>query len=76
MKKIFNDACDKNVSVRVVYVDEAGDLFYDEECTVEVPAEDCLNLFVKGVVAIKDDVYYTAVSCTDEGVIDFNIPSA
>lgn len=71
MTKIYDDACDKNVAAVVVYANESNELFFDEECTNAVPAEECLNLFVKGVVAVKGDSYYNAVSCTKAGVIDF-----
>lgn len=73
MKKIYNDACDKNVAVTVIYSN--GTKFYgDPEMTEEIPAEEMLNLFVKGVVAVKDGTYFAAKSCTAEGVIDFGFP--
>lgn len=75
MKEIYNDACDKNVAVRVVYANADGEIFYDEDCTKEVPAAEALNLFLKGVVALNDEVYYAAVSCTAAGVIDFSFPA-
>lgn len=75
MKKtfIYDDAKDKNVAVTVVYANETNELFYDAECTVEVPAEDGLDLFVKGVVALKSDEYYKPVSCSKDGVLDFGL---
>lgn len=71
MKEIYNDACDKNVAVRVVYANSANKIFYDEAFAKEVPAADALNLFLKGVVALKGTTYYAAVSCTAAGVINF-----
>lgn len=73
MDKIFMDAKDKNVAKIVVYADAEGNLFYDAEKSVEVPSEDCIDLFMKGVVALMDGTYYQAVSCTDAGVIDFGL---
>lgn len=73
INKIFNDAKDKNVAKVVVYADASDVLFYTEDFAegTEVPAEDCLDLFYKGVVAVKNNVVYSAVSCTAAGVIDF-----
>lgn len=75
MKRIYNDAADKNVASVVVYANSSNKLFYTETMTgasaVEVPAADCLNLFLKGVVAVKGGTYYKAKSCTSAGVIDF-----
>lgn len=77
MDRIFQDAVDKNVATVVVYANESKALFYDSEFTEAkaVPADDCLNLFFKGVVALFDGSYYTAKSCSDEGVIDFGFPA-
>lgn len=74
--RIFQDAEDKNVAQVVVYANESKALFYDSAFTAAkaVPAEDCLNLFYKGVVALFNGVYYSAKSCTTAGVIDFGFP--
>lgn len=72
-KTLFQDARDKNVAVRVIYADSSNDLFYDEAFEKAVPNEDGLNLFVKGVVAFKDGVYYAAKSCTEAGVLNFGL---
>lgn len=74
MDKIMNRAEDKNVAVRVVYSEDGSKIYYDSEFENEVPATDCLNLFIKGVVAVLDGDYYAAKSCTEEGVIDFGFP--
>lgn len=74
MDKIYEHADDLHVRQYIVYMDDSGDIFYDEDCTEEVEAEDCLNLFMKGVVAVSDGVYYKALSCTEEGVIVFALP--
>lgn len=71
--QVFNDAADKNVAKNVVYANPSNTIFYDKEFKNEVPAEDCLNLFMKGVVALKAGTYYAAVSCTDAGVINFGL---
>lgn len=79
MSKVFNDACDKNVAVNIVYANASNKLFYTETMTgdsaVPVEADDCLNLFLKGVVAIKNGNYYAAKSCSSAGVIDFGFPA-
>ena len=75
MDRIFNDASDKNVSCVVIYADSDKKLYYDSSCSVEVPASDCLNLFYKGVVAMKDSTLYKPTSCTTAGVITFPFPS-
>ena len=69
------DANDKNISVYVIYADTEKDLYYDSGFENEVPAEDCLNLFIKGVVCLYSGTYYRAVSCSDAGVIDFGLPT-
>lgn len=76
--RVYNDAEDKNVAKIVVYANEDSELFYDADFTEgkEVAVADCLNLFLKGVVAVKDGVYYAPVSCTSAGVIDFGFPEA
>lgn len=75
MNRIFDDARDKNVSCVVIYADSDNALYYDESCTVEVPSSDCLNLFYKGVVAMKDSTLYKPTSCTTGGVITFPFSS-
>lgn len=74
--RFYDDAVDKNVAAVKVYADSNKALFYDAEFTEAkaVPAEDCLNLFVKGVLALYDGSWYAAKSCTEAGVIDFGFP--
>lgn len=72
-ESIKQDAADKNVAANVVYLDGSNDLFYDAACTKAVAATDCLNLFLKGVVGVKNSTYYKAVSCTSAGVISFGL---
>lgn len=76
MEKIYNDAKDKNVATYVIYANVDNEFFFDAEATSPVAAEEMLDLFVKGVVCVKDDVYYIAKSCTKAGVIDFGFPAA
>lgn len=71
MDRVWMDAEDKNVATRVLYANESKALFYDAAFTDAVPAEDCVNLFTKGVVALYNGAYYAPKSCTEEGVIDF-----
>lgn len=73
MDRIYNDASDKNVAKVIVYASESNKIYYDAEHKNEVPAADCLNLFLKGVVCRKSGVYYAAVSCTEAGVISFGL---
>lgn len=75
--RFYDDAVDKNVAAIKVYANESKALFYDAEFTAAkaVPATDCLNLFVKGVLALYDGTWYAAKSCTTEGVIDFGFPA-
>ena len=74
MKKIFQDAVDKNVAAVMLFADASKDIFYDEAHKEPVPAEDCVNLFIKGVVCEYNDVLYKALSCSDAGVINFGFP--
>lgn len=71
-KRIYDDAKDKNVAAVVVYLNDSNELFYDEEFKVAVPEADMFDLFCKGVLAAKADVYYTAKSFT-AGAIDFGV---
>ena len=50
--KIFEDAKDKNVSKTLVFFDREhmGHIYYDKECTKEVPNEDIPDLFIKGML--------------------------
>lgn len=74
MDKVFENAKDLHVRQYIVYQDSNGDLFHDEDCTKEVKAEDCLDLFFKGVAVCVDGVYYKAISCSDDGELAFAIP--
>lgn len=71
MDRVYQDAKDKNVATVLVYANSANKVFYDAAFKTEVPADDCLELFLKGVVALKGTTYYAAKSCTKAGVIDF-----
>ena len=77
MDRFYQDAEDKNVAAIKVYANAEKALFYDAAFTEAkaVPADDCLNLFVKGVVALYDGAWYAAKSCTTAGVIDFGFPA-
>lgn len=73
MERIFNDAKDVNVANYVLYANSSNALFYDKEMTKAFnAANDGLELFKKGVVAVKSGTYYAAKSCTAAGVITFN----
>lgn len=73
MDRVFQDAKDKNVAAVLVYANSSNAIFYDAAFKNAVPAEDCLELFLKGVIALKGTNYYKAKSCTKAGVIDFGI---
>lgn len=75
MDKIYLDANDKNIAAYVVYADSNKDLFYDSAFKNAVPADDCLNLFIKGAVCLYSGTYYRALSCSDAGVISFGLPA-
>ena len=74
-KKVFIDGDDKNVAVTVIYTKDGSNFTYDKEGKKKVEAADMFNLFVKGGVAVKEDVFYKPVSCTKAGVINFGITS-
>ena len=74
-KKVFIDGDDKNVAVTVIYTKDGSNFTYDKEGKKKVEAADMFNLFVKGVVAVKDSVYYKPTSCTEAGVIAFPFPA-
>lgn len=70
-EKLFIDGDDKNVTVTVIYTKDGETFTYDAAGEKVVKTEDMFNLFIKGVVAVKNDVYYKPVSCTKAGVIVF-----
>lgn len=80
-ERIMMNAKDQNVNVNVIYAtvdSETSDITYtyDEAGEVEVKAEDMFGLFVAGVVAVLNNTYYAATSCTKAGVITFAFPEA
>lgn len=70
MDKIFMDAKDKNVAKVVVYLDD-GSVYFDEDCTEEVPEEAMFDLFVKGVVGFNGTSYVAAVAYDETNGITF-----
>lgn len=71
VEKLYIDGDDKNVAAVVIYTTNGTKFTYDKEGKIEVPAEDKFALFIKGVVAVKNNVYYKPTSCTPAGVITF-----
>lgn len=73
INKIYGNADDQHVRTYIVFADDSNKIYYDEAHTAsnEVPAADCLNLFMKGVIAKKGDKYFAAKTCTAAGAIDF-----
>lgn len=63
-----------NIAVTVIYTEDGSSFTYDKAGNIEVNTEDMFSLFINGVVAVKDNVYYQAVSCTESGVISFAFP--
>ena len=74
-EKIFIDGDDKNVAATVIYTANGTKYTYDAAGKMEVKAADMFDLFVKGVVAVKNGVYYKPTSCTKAGVITFPFPA-
>ena len=75
-EKIFIDGDDKNVAVTLIYTADGESFTYDVSGKKAVDSSDLFNLFIKGVVAVKDNVYYKPVSCTKAGVIKFGFSAA
>lgn len=69
-KRVYNDAEDKNVAAVVIFTNDSK-YYYDADFEDEIPAEDMLNLFFKGVMLKSGTTYTAAVSCTEAGVISF-----
>lgn len=64
MDRIFNDAKDKNVAVRILYGKTSGDFLYHDEATTEkVSKEDVLDAFFKGMLVLMNGEYYKIVQC-------------
>lgn len=75
-ERLYIEGDDKNIITTVIYTKDGNNFTYDEKGKIAVPEADMFDLFIKGVVAVKDNVYYKPVSCTKEGVIAFGFPSA
>ena len=74
-EKIFIDGDNKNVAVTVIYTKDGTAFTYDAAGKKNVAAKDLFALFINGVVAVKDGVYYKPTSCTEAGVITFPFPA-
>lgn len=74
-ERVFIKGDDKNIVATVIYTADGEAFTYDTKGEIAVPAADMFDLFIKGVVAVKNNVYYKPVSCTKEGVIAFGFPS-
>lgn len=78
-EKIYEDSDDKYLASRVIYATEDSGTYtytYDAEGEVEIEDADLLNLFIKGVVCVLDDVYYSALSYDETNGITFAFPSS
>ncbi len=80
MSKVYQDAVDKNVAVRIIYLKAADSkLYYDFDGTTysnEVPATELKNLFMKGVVVDNGTGIYVATGYDTTNGITWAIPSA
>lgn len=74
-ERVYIKGDDKNIIATIIYTTDGASFTYDADGEEIVSASDMFNLFIKGVVAVKDDVYYKPVSCTKDGVIAFGFPS-
>lgn len=64
MDRIYIDAKDKNIAVRILYGKASGDfLYYDEKTTQKVSKEDAFDAFLKGMFVLMNNEYYKIVHC-------------
>lgn len=76
MDRIYRDSVDMGVATTIVYANDKNAIFFDKEAKNEpVDAKTAIELFQKGIIAVKNNVMYKAKSCTLEGVIDFGFPA-
>ena len=75
VEKLFINGDDKNVAATVIYTSNKTKFTYDAAGKIEVPAEDMVGLFIKGVVCVYNNTYYKPTACTKAGVITFAFPS-
>lgn len=68
--RIYDDAVDKNVAAVVIYAND-DKFYYDADYTVEVPEDDMLNLFFKGVVVVTGTDEYAKPVGFAEGTFVF-----
>ena len=72
MAIVYNRAEDKNVSVRIVYLNsEDNKLYFEPEFENEVPEADLKNLFLKGVVMDNGEGIFAAQSFDETNGITF-----
>lgn len=71
MKKIFEDAKDKNVAGTYVYVKASDTYAYaDVACTEKIDADTLMDLFLKGAVIVDTAVNYKPISAANaSGVV-------
>mgnify|MGYP000316630723 CR=1 FL=1 len=68
--KIYARADEKFVKAVVLYANSTDKLFYDEAAkTDKVVAADLTDLFLKGVVIKKDNVYYRGICLKTNQII-------
>lgn len=72
MNKIYDDAKDKNVAVRILYGKSSGEfLYYDEKTTQKVSKEDAFDAFLKGMLVLMNGEYHKIIHCklSDSGYV-------
>lgn len=75
VRRVYQNAKDADVATVVLYANASKALFYDPEFKVPVPKTDGLDLFIHGVVAVKNNVYYVPMCCAADGTITFAFPA-
>ena len=64
MDRIYIDAKDKNVAVRILYGKTSGDyLYYDEKTTQKVSKDDAFDAFIKGALVLMNGEYHKILQC-------------
>lgn len=77
MDRIYRDSVDMGVAATIVYANDKNAIFFDKDAKNEpVDAKTAIELFQKGIIAVKGNTMYKAKTCSLDGVIDFGFPAA
>lgn len=64
MDRVYIDAKDKNVAVRILYGKASGDfLYHDETTTQKVSKDDAFEAFLKGMFVVMNGEYHKIIHC-------------